>query len=148
MGSVIPLKKSANSAYLELKNLLGNKLEKVENLIEVIVSIESSMSKSKNRIRVSEARSLLSSYWKHQIDYSNNNQQNFDIDISIKDFLKSSMHLNYRAMTRSEVENYCTDFNISLKTFHTCIIGNDDSNKNPDIWSINSNKEIVHRYLD
>ena len=34
MGSVIPLKKSANSAYLELKNLLGNKLEKVESLIE------------------------------------------------------------------------------------------------------------------
>ena len=33
MGSVIPLKKSANSAYLELKNLLGNKLEKVESLI-------------------------------------------------------------------------------------------------------------------
>ena len=31
MGSVIPLKKSANSAYLELKNLLGNKLEKVES---------------------------------------------------------------------------------------------------------------------
>ena len=35
MGSVIPLKKSANSAYLELKNLLGNKLEKVESLIEL-----------------------------------------------------------------------------------------------------------------
>jgi octaprenyl-diphosphate synthase len=35
MGSVIPLKKSANSAYLELKNLLGNKLEKVEDLIKV-----------------------------------------------------------------------------------------------------------------
>ena len=35
MGSVIPLKKSANSAYLELKNLLGDKLEKVENLIEL-----------------------------------------------------------------------------------------------------------------
>ena len=35
MGSVIPLKKSANSAYLELKNLLGNKLEKVENLIKL-----------------------------------------------------------------------------------------------------------------
>ena len=34
MGSVVPLKKSANSAYLELKNLLGNKLEKVENLIQ------------------------------------------------------------------------------------------------------------------
>ena len=34
MGSVVPLKKSANSAYLELKNLLGNKLLKVENLIE------------------------------------------------------------------------------------------------------------------
>ena len=33
MGSVVPLKKSANSAYLELKNLLGNKLQKVENLI-------------------------------------------------------------------------------------------------------------------
>ncbi len=34
MGSVIPLKKSANSAYLELKNLLGIKLHKVESLIE------------------------------------------------------------------------------------------------------------------
>ena len=34
MGSVIPLKKSANSAYLELKNLLGNKLQKVEDLIQ------------------------------------------------------------------------------------------------------------------
>ena len=34
MGSVVPLKKSANSAYLELKNLLGEKLQKVENLIE------------------------------------------------------------------------------------------------------------------
>ena len=35
MGSVIPLKKSANSAYLDLKNNLGNKLSKVENLIGV-----------------------------------------------------------------------------------------------------------------
>ena len=34
MGSVIPLKKSANTAYLELKNLLGEKLNKVEELIE------------------------------------------------------------------------------------------------------------------
>ena len=34
MGSVVPLKKSANSAYLELKNLLGVKLRKVEGLIE------------------------------------------------------------------------------------------------------------------
>ena len=34
MGSVVPLKKSVNSAYLELKNLLGNKLQKVENLIQ------------------------------------------------------------------------------------------------------------------
>ena len=39
MGSVIPLKKSANSAYLELKNLLGEKLEKVEELIEFFVNI-------------------------------------------------------------------------------------------------------------
>ena len=35
MGSVIPLKKSATSAYLELKNLLNKKLEKVERLIEL-----------------------------------------------------------------------------------------------------------------
>ena len=34
MGSVVPLKKSANSAYLELKNSLGDKLQKVENLIQ------------------------------------------------------------------------------------------------------------------
>ena len=33
MGSVIPLKKSANSAYLDLKNLLDGKLESVEKLI-------------------------------------------------------------------------------------------------------------------
>ena len=35
MGRVIPLKKSANSAYLELKNLLNKKLVKVEELIEL-----------------------------------------------------------------------------------------------------------------
>ncbi len=34
MGSVIPLKKSANSAYLELKNLVGKRLNEVETLIE------------------------------------------------------------------------------------------------------------------
>ena len=34
MGSVIPLKKSASSAYLDLKNILRKKLEKVESLIE------------------------------------------------------------------------------------------------------------------
>ena len=34
MGSVVPLKKSANSAYLELKNLLSEKLLKVESLIQ------------------------------------------------------------------------------------------------------------------
>ena len=33
MGSVIPLKKSANSAYIDLKNLLNGKLESVEGLI-------------------------------------------------------------------------------------------------------------------
>ena len=33
MGTVVPLKKSANSAYLELKNLLSSKLTKVEELI-------------------------------------------------------------------------------------------------------------------
>ena len=35
MGSVVPLKKSANSAYLELRNLLSAKLDKVEELIEI-----------------------------------------------------------------------------------------------------------------
>ena len=34
MGSVVPLKKSANSAFLELKNLLSEKLQKVESLIQ------------------------------------------------------------------------------------------------------------------
>ena len=33
MGLVVPLKKSANSAYLELKNLLSEKLLNVEKLI-------------------------------------------------------------------------------------------------------------------
>jgi octaprenyl-diphosphate synthase len=35
MGSVIPLKKSANSAYLDLKNLVNVRLIEVEKLIEV-----------------------------------------------------------------------------------------------------------------
>ena len=34
MGLVIPLKKSANSAYLELKNHLSEKINKVEALIQ------------------------------------------------------------------------------------------------------------------
>ena len=33
MGLVVPLKKSANSAYLELKNILSEKLQNVETLI-------------------------------------------------------------------------------------------------------------------
>jgi len=35
MGSVIPLKKSANSAYLDLKNLVNDRLIEVEKLIEI-----------------------------------------------------------------------------------------------------------------
>ena len=35
MGSVIPLKKSANSAYLDLKDLLNGKIESVEKLISL-----------------------------------------------------------------------------------------------------------------
>ena len=35
MGSVIPLKKSANSAYLDLKNLLDGKITSVEKLISL-----------------------------------------------------------------------------------------------------------------
>ena len=35
MGSVIPIKKSANSAYLDLKNLLDEKIGEVEKLIEL-----------------------------------------------------------------------------------------------------------------
>ena len=35
MGSVIPLKKSVNSAYLDLKNILDGKLESVEKLINL-----------------------------------------------------------------------------------------------------------------
>ena len=35
MGSVIPLKKSANSAYLDLKNHLNGKIENVEKLISL-----------------------------------------------------------------------------------------------------------------
>ena len=45
MGSVIPLKKSANSAYLDLKNLIGGKLLKVEELIELKMQSEVSLIK-------------------------------------------------------------------------------------------------------
>ena len=40
MGSVIPLKKSANTAYLDLKNLVRNKLLKTEELIEIKLKSE------------------------------------------------------------------------------------------------------------
>ena len=40
MGSVVPLKISANSAYLDLKNLMSNKLSKVEDLIELKLKSE------------------------------------------------------------------------------------------------------------
>ena len=40
MGSVIPLKKSVNSAYLDLKNLLNGKLESVEKLINIKLNSE------------------------------------------------------------------------------------------------------------
>ncbi len=40
MGSVIPLKKSANSAYVELKNLLSKKLTKVESVINLRLKSE------------------------------------------------------------------------------------------------------------
>ena len=40
MGSVIPIKKSANSAYLDLKNLLDGKLEAVEKLINTKLNSE------------------------------------------------------------------------------------------------------------
>ena len=40
MGSVIPLKKSVNSAYLDLKNLLNGKLESVEKLINTKLNSE------------------------------------------------------------------------------------------------------------
>tara|TARA_B100000963_G_scaffold186138_1_gene161861 strand:+ start:6693 stop:7706 length:1014 start_codon:yes stop_codon:yes gene_type:complete len=40
MGSVIPLKKSANSAYIELKNLVEKKLLKVEELIKLKLQSE------------------------------------------------------------------------------------------------------------
>ncbi len=40
MGSVIPLKKSANSAYLDLKNILDNRLDSVEKLIRLKLESE------------------------------------------------------------------------------------------------------------
>jgi|TARA_B110000881_G_C18556923_1_gene507497 octaprenyl-diphosphate synthase len=46
MGSVIPLKKSANSAYLDLKNLMGKKISKVEELIEVKIKSEVNLIKT------------------------------------------------------------------------------------------------------
>jgi len=45
MGSVIPLKKSANSAYLDLKNLVNGRLIEVEKLIEVKLNSKVSLIK-------------------------------------------------------------------------------------------------------
>ena len=40
MGSVIPLKKEIDNSYLELKNLVGNKLENVSHQIKYKLAIE------------------------------------------------------------------------------------------------------------
>ena len=40
MGAVIPLKKEINNSYLELKNLVGNRLDNVSQIIEQKLSSE------------------------------------------------------------------------------------------------------------
>ena len=40
MGSVIPLKKEINNSYLELKNLVGNRLDDVNNQIKYKLASE------------------------------------------------------------------------------------------------------------
>ena len=40
MGSVIPLKKEINNSYLELKNLVGNKLDDVSQQIKYKLASE------------------------------------------------------------------------------------------------------------
>ncbi|SVE12645.1 uncharacterized protein METZ01_LOCUS465499, partial [marine metagenome] len=40
MGSVIPLKKEIDNSYLELKNLVGNKLENVSQQIKYKLASE------------------------------------------------------------------------------------------------------------
>ena len=43
MGTVIPLKKEINNSYLQLKNLVGNKLESVSHIIEAKLASEISL---------------------------------------------------------------------------------------------------------
>ena len=45
MGSVIPLKKSANNAYLDLRNHLNGKLDSVEKLIKTKLESDISLIK-------------------------------------------------------------------------------------------------------
>jgi hypothetical protein len=59
MGSVIPLKKSANSAYLDLKNLIGNKLFKVEELIELKLNSEVDLIKKMSDHHLKKTKSFI-----------------------------------------------------------------------------------------
>ena len=59
MGSVIPLKKSANSAYLDLKNLMDAKLSKVEKLIENKLQSEVDLIKKMIQPNISEKGELM-----------------------------------------------------------------------------------------
>ena len=49
MGSVIPLKKSANSAYSDLKNHLAGKIDSVENLIALKLKSQVNLIKKNER---------------------------------------------------------------------------------------------------
>ena len=50
MGSVVPLKKSANSAYLDLKNLLNGKIEAVEKIISFKLQSDVNLIKKNGRL--------------------------------------------------------------------------------------------------
>ena len=65
MGSVIPLKKSANSAYLDLKNILNAKLDSVERLIRSKLESEVELIKEIDETTTYELPSqLLGIIWK------------------------------------------------------------------------------------
>ncbi len=61
MGSVVPLKKSANSAFLELKNLLSEKLNKVETLIQHKLKSDVKINRERMNIIIVKKYLLISS---------------------------------------------------------------------------------------
>ena len=104
MGSVVPLKKSANSAYLELKNLLSEKLLKVESLIQQKLKSDVNLIEKMSNHHLSSGgkrlRALLTLETAKLTGYKG---QNRDVNLAAVELIHSATLLHDDVIDKSEL---------------------------------------------